>query len=183
MEKTIESKLIFDGKLFEIRIDKIRLANGLIVNREIVHHRGSVGIIALQDEKKVVMIRQFRYPAGMNLLEIPAGTLEPNEEPLECAKRELIEETGYQAKSFQPLGEIYLAPGYCTEKIHLFFATNLEKIGQSTEVDEKISVELLHFDEVISKIHERKIIDSKSISGIYLASPLISKKLNNKEYN
>jgi ADP-ribose pyrophosphatase len=164
------SKTVFKGKLFEIKVDRIQTSSGYITDREIVYHRGSVGIIPLIGNK-IVMVRQFRYPTGRDLLEIPAGTLESDEDPIECAKRELIEETGYNAHILHSIGEIYLAPGYCTEKMYLYLAAELEQVAQLTEPDEEIDVELIDIEEVKAKISHGDIIDAKSISGIYLATP------------
>lgn len=173
MERELESKIIFEGKLFKVTLSKAELSNGAIIEREIVHHRGSAGIVPVTEDRKIVMVRQFRYPAGKELLEIPAGTLEPGEDPLHCARRELVEETGYTAEEFKPLGEIFLAPGYCTEKIHLFLARGLEKRRQLTDIDEEIKVELMSIEELANKIRRGEIVDAKTICGIYLTEHLI----------
>ena len=153
-------------------VDKVKLSNEREVTREVVHHRGAVGIIPFT-QNKIVLVRQYRYPVKKMLFEIPAGTLEKDEEPIVCAKRELSEETGYRANRFKYLGDIFIAPGYCTEKISLYFAEALEKGHQLSEEDEDIKVELFDLKEVIEKIRCGDIIDAKSICGIYLAKQLM----------
>ena len=169
----MRSRTVFEGRLFRVSLDVVKLSHGLTVEREIVHHRGSVGVIPCTDDGKIVMVRQFRYPAGEALLEIPAGTLEPGEDPVRCAARELTEETGYTAEDLKPLGQVFLAPGYCTERIHLFLASGLRKGRQITEADEKITVELMDVRDVAYKIRRGEIVDAKTICGIYLAEPFI----------
>lgn len=173
MEEKLKSKTMFEGRLFKVTLDLVELPHGLTVEREIVHHRGSVDIIPFTDDGKIIMVRQFRYPVGEMLLEIPAGTLEPGEDPVRCAARELTEETGYTARDLKPLGRVFLAPGYCTEKIHLFLARGLRKGRQLTEADEKITVELIDVRDLADKIHRGEIVDAKTICGIYLAEPFI----------
>lgn len=173
MERRLESKTVFEGRLFKVTLDKAELSNGVIVEREIVHHRGSVGIVPLTDDRKIVMVRQFRYPIGKELLEIPAGTLELGEDPLHCARRELVEETGYTAEEFKPLGQVFLAPGYCTEMIHLFLARGLGRERQLTDMDEEIKVELVDIKDLASKVLRGEIVDAKTICGIHLMKPLI----------
>lgn len=178
MEKS-RSITVFEGRLFKVTLDKVELPNGVTVERETVHHRGSVGIVALTDDGRIVMVRQFRYPAGKELLEIPAGTLEPGEDPVHCAARELSEETGYIAEHLEPLGEIFLAPGYCTERIHLFLARSLKTGRQLTDIDEKITVELIDVEDIADKIRREEIVDAKTICGIYLAKHLKTCNFNN----
>ncbi|MEM2123680.1 MAG: NUDIX hydrolase [Candidatus Bathyarchaeia archaeon] len=172
MEERLRSRTVFRGRLFKVSLDQVELSNGITVEREVVHHRGSVGVVPLTDDGKIVMVRQFRYPAGKELLEIPAGTLEPGEDPVHCAVRELTEETGYIAEQLEPLGQVFLCPGYCTERIHLFLARGLRKGRQLTDIDEKITVELIDLGDVADKIRGGEIADAKSICGIYLMEPL-----------
>lgn len=173
MEINLDSKTVFNGRLFNVTVDKVKLSHEREVTREVVHHRGAVGIIPFTQNNKIVLVRQYRYPVKKMLFEIPAGTLEKNEEPIECAKRELIEETGYRAKRFKYLGDIFIAPGYCTEKISLYFAETLEQGQQLSEEDEDIQVVLFDLKEITEKIHCGDIIDAKSICGIYLAKSLM----------
>ena len=109
-EKTLASQQIFDGKILELWHDEVELPNGRKTHREVVRHRGAAAVVALTDDQNVILVRQFRYPYGKVLTEIPAGKLEPNEEPLTCAKRELKEETGYGAAHFYRLSSIYCSP-------------------------------------------------------------------------
>jgi ADP-ribose pyrophosphatase len=115
---------------------------------------------------EVVLIRQFRYCAGKVLWEIPAGTLEDGETPLECAGRELIEETGYRAGKLEPMGGFFTAPGFCTEFLHLFLATELEPCASAPEADELITVHKVPLKEALGKIDEGEIVDAKTIVGL-----------------
>lgn len=127
-EKSISSKRIFDGKVINVRVDDVELPDGKISKREIVEHNGGVGVIPVTDDGYVFMVSQYRIAAQSMMLEIPAGKLEPGEDPLECGKRELIEETGYKGSKFTPLGAYYATPGYCQEKLTLFLAQGLSLI-------------------------------------------------------
>ncbi|MEM1856108.1 MAG: NUDIX hydrolase, partial [Candidatus Methanomethylicaceae archaeon] len=143
------------------------LSNGRIVKREIVVHRGAVAIVGLYEDK-IILIKQYRHAAGKFMWEIPAGTLEEGEDPLECAKREFLEETGYIASEFKKISQFYVAVGYCTEVIHLFIANNLKKAISSPEEDENIEVHMFPINEAINMIKNGQIEDAKTIIGILL---------------
>ena len=166
MEKTLSSRLLHEGKSFSFKTDQVELPNGRTTTRDIVDHPGAVAIVPLLDDSKIVLIRQFRYAAGKELLEIPAGTLEKGEKPDDCAVRELKEETGYEANSMRRLLSCYMAPGYSNEVIHLYVATGLEKGEKETEEDEEIAVEAVGFDETLRMIEENEIEDAKTIVGV-----------------
>jgi ADP-ribose pyrophosphatase len=166
MEKTLSSRLLHEGKSFSFKTDHVELPNGRTTTRDIVDHPGAVAIVPLLDDSKIVLIRQFRYAAGKELLEIPAGTLERGEKPDACAVRELKEETGYKANSMRRLLSCYMAPGYSNEVIHLYVATGLKKGEKETEEDEEIAVEAVGFDEALRMIEENKIEDAKTIVGV-----------------
>jgi ADP-ribose pyrophosphatase len=167
MEELIKSELVYSGKLIKVRLDEVKLPNGKISKREIVVHRGAVAILAL-DNNNIILIRQYRHAAGKFMWEIPAGTLEEGEDPLECAKRELLEETGYIANKIEKLIQFYVAVGYCTEIIHLFIARELKKLSQKTEEDEFISVHLIPIDRALEMIKNNEIEDAKTIIGILM---------------
>jgi len=165
MEKTISSKLLHKGRNFSFKTDTVQLKNGKQTTRDIVEHPGAVAIIPIQGEN-IALIQQFRYAAGKTLLEIPAGTLEPGEDPLACAVRELREETGYAASNWDKLLSCYMAPGYSSEVIHFYVAEGLNQIGGTPEEDEDIEVVLKGFNEILAMIEENTIEDAKTITGI-----------------
>jgi len=166
MEKTLESKLLHEGRHFSFLRDEVELPNGYRTHRDIVRHPGAVAVVPVLPDGRVVMVRQYRYAAGKELLEIPAGTLEPSEPVLECARRELIEETGYEAGTLKPLLSCYMAPGYSSEVIHFFVARGLREVVKEPELDEEIAVERLELEEVLGMIAENVIEDAKTIIGV-----------------
>ncbi len=170
-EKTINSKKIFQGKILNVRVDQVKVPNGNKAEREIVEHPGGVCIIATTNTNKILLVEQFRKPIEGNLLELPAGKLEIDEDPLECAKRELIEETGYKAGLIEHLFTFYTSPGYSDESIHLYGASNLEEVGLNPDEDEIIINHMIDKKEIIEMINTEKIKDSKTIVGLlyYLA--------------
>jgi len=165
MEKTVASKLLHKGRNFSFKTDTVQLKNGKQTTRDIVEHPGAVAIIPIQGEE-IALIQQYRYAAGKTLLEIPAGTLEPGEDPLACAVRELREETGYAASNWDKLLSCYMAPGYSSEVIHFYVAEGLNQIGGTPEEDEDIEVVLKGFNETLVMIEENTIEDAKTIIGI-----------------
>ncbi|MEM2909638.1 MAG: NUDIX hydrolase [Nitrososphaerota archaeon] len=173
-EKAVESKLIYKGRLFNVRVDKVSTSWGKSTIREIVEHPGAVVIIPLLDRGSVVLVRQYRHAVGKTLLELPAGTIEAGEDPEKCAYRELEEETGFVAGRMEKLMTLYLAPGYSTEKVHLYMASDLKRVGQKLEPDEKIKVAILKMDDVIDMIVDGEIEDAKTVAGILLLTRLIS---------
>ena len=124
-EKTLSSEKIFDGRILHVRRDTVLLPNGHQSTREVVDHPGGVCVLALDDQERVLVVSQFRYPYGEVLRELPAGKLEYGEDPAQAAIRELREETGAVAGTFQPLGELYPSPGYCGEIIRMYLARDL----------------------------------------------------------
>ncbi|KUK13174.1 MAG: NUDIX hydrolase [bacterium 42_11] len=166
MEKTLNRMLIYAGKVLNLRVDEVILEDGKKAKREVVEHKGAAVIIPVLDDGKIVTVRQYRYPVGEELIELPAGTLEKEEAPIDAAKRELLEETGYMAKDVQELACFYSSPGFCNEKMHLFLATNLVEGAQKLESDEKVQVEVYSVDELKEMIRNGEIKDAKTIAGI-----------------
>jgi ADP-ribose pyrophosphatase len=148
----------------------VQLPDGKLAKRELVRHPGAVAIVALDSAQNLLLVRQFRIAAGQVLLEVPAGTLEANESPLACAERELQEETGYHPGKIEAIGGIYVAPGYTTEYIHLFVATELTESRLDGDADEFIEVERVPLPEAVAMIERGDIIDGKSIAGILRAA-------------
>jgi ADP-ribose pyrophosphatase len=168
MERTLSSRLLHEGKSFSFKTDHVELPNGRRTTRDVVDHPGAVAIVPVLDDSRLVLVRQFRYAAGRELLEIPAGTLEKGEKPDECAARELREETGYEADSMRRLLSFFTAPGYSNEVIHLYVATGLRRGEIETEEDEEIEVEEVGLDEALRMIEENRIEDAKTIVGVLI---------------
>lgn len=166
VETTVASQRVYEGRLINLRVDTVRLENGRLTTREIVEHPGAVAVVALDEDDSVVLVRQFRKAAEGELLEIPAGTLEDNEEPSACARRELEEETGYRARHLEQIGGIYTSPGFCTEFIHFYLATGLQKGRSTPEDDEAIEIIKVPFSDIPALISRGEICDGKSIAGL-----------------
>jgi ADP-ribose pyrophosphatase len=145
----------------------VAFADGLQATREVVEHPGASVIIPLLENNSVLLVRQYRYAVGRELLEIPAGTCNDGEPPEVCAKRELQEETGYVCEELEKILECYVAPGYSTEKIHFYLARRLRRIGQNPDEDERITVVPLSITEALSKIRNGEICDAKTICAIF----------------
>ena len=161
---------LYNGKIFNVALEKVTLPNVVIKDREVVRHPGAAAMVPLLDDGNVVLVKQHRHAVNDYLWEIPAGTLEPEEEPLACAGRELIEETGYEANNFDKLTEILPAPGYTDEHIHIFLATGLTLAEQMLEDDEILTVQPTPFYKAIEMIKTGEIQDAKTIVGLLLTS-------------
>lgn len=166
-ESTISSRTIYRGRVLRLHVDRVKLANGRETTREIVEHPGAAAIIPILDNGKLLVVKQYRAATHRQLMEIPAGTLEPGESPLSCAKRELVEETGYAARRIRKLFSCYLAPGYSTEKIHFFLATRLIPTKGKQEEDESIATQAIDLRQALRAIERGKIQDAKTISALY----------------
>lgn len=166
-EKTIRSRTIFDGKLIRVQLDEVKLPDGRTSTREIVKHPGAVAVLAFTKDGKLVLVRQYRNPLEKIILEIPAGKLEPGEDPKACAFRELEEETGYRAKEMEPVVSFYTSPGFADEKIYLFEARGLDKGEMHPDTDEFVEVEEVTLEEAFAKIEEGQICDAKTMVAVY----------------
>ena len=171
-EHKLSSEMKFDGKLIKVTYD-IADVNGKEAWREVVHHPGASAVVAIDEENRIIMEKQFRYALNDYLLEIPAGKLDAGEDPLVCAKRELEEETGIIASEWISLGTIATSPGFCNEVIHLYVAKGLSKGEIHWDEDEYVEVERYTFDELLQRIKEEKIKDSKTLSALLLAMPYL----------
>ena len=172
MEKTLASQPIYSGQVVRLRVDTVKLASGQETKREIVEHSDCVAIIAIDADTNVLLVKQFRKPVEKELLEIPAGGIEAGEDPLVTVGRELGEETGYRARKVEWLGGFYASPGYCTEYLHLFLATELIPNQLIAEDTESIELARIPFSQIPELIASGAICDAKSIAGllIFLAS-------------
>lgn len=161
----MKKKKIFEGKILGLSVYD-GIIEGRKVKREMIEHRGAAAMLAFDENNKVILVKQHRYPHGY-VLEIPAGTLEKNEDPIKCAFRELEEETGYRAKKMTPLISFYPSIGYNTEVIHCYLASGLKKIADlKLDADEILSVEKMELSKLIKMIKNGKIQDSKTICAI-----------------
>lgn len=165
-EKTVSSDNIFEGKIIRVRVDRVKLPDGNLSNREIVEHPGAVAVVPLTDTGRVLMVCQYRKPVEKVLLEIPAGKLEKQEELEICARRELEEETGKKARNLKKLGSFYTSPGYSNEKMTLFLATGLMDGLRKPEKSEFINLVSVPLAEAISYVEKGKIEDAKTIIGL-----------------
>lgn len=161
-EKTVESNLIYDGKIIKLYKDTARLENNKEVSREVIKHPGGVCVVPLTEEGEVLMVTQFRYPTGKVLTEIPAGKLEWGENHFECGKRELKEETGCTAEKFDYLGCLLPTPAYDTEVIHMYLARGLSQSEQQLDDDEFLDVKKIPFEKAVEMVMNGEIIDAKT---------------------
>ena len=165
-EKTISSQILHQGKVLNLRIDAVELPNGKIATREIIEHAGAVAIVPLTSAGEIVMVRQYRHPAGEILLEIPAGKLDRDENPEHCAKRELLEETGFITGNIRKIFSCFSSPGFCGELIHIYVATEIIYQGQQLDEDEFLEVEKIPLPKVLAMISSGDIKDIKTIAGV-----------------
>lgn len=168
-EKTLDSKQVFEGKIVNIRLDSVELVNGKTSFREVVEHAGGVVILAVDENNRAYMVRQFRYPIGRAMLEVPAGKLEKGEDPLEGAVRELREETGLTAEQIIYFGGTYPSPGFCDEQLHIYLALGLTQGEACPDEDEFLNLEVIDLDELAAMIMRGELQDGKSINAIFMA--------------
>ena len=166
--KVISTEKIYKGKIFDVSIAEIKDGE-TEYKREIVEHQGSVVIVPVFEDKTVALVRQYRHAAGDYLLEIPAGTLNKDEDPKEGARRELEEEIGVTSDNIEKLTEFYVSPGFLTEKMNVYLAADLKESKQNLEEDEILTIEKFTFEEAFEKIRSNEIKDAKTICGLILA--------------
>ena len=157
---------IYTGKVITLNVDTVKLPNGVTVDLETIRHPGAAAVVPIKDDGTVVLIRQFRHAAGGFIYEIPAGKLDSGEDPLHCAARELEEEVGYRASSFELLSSIFTAPGFADEVIHVYKATGLTKGRQQLDRDEVLEIIEMPLHRAIAQIQDGTIRDGKTIVGL-----------------
>ena len=173
-EKTVETTHIFKGRIIDVSVDTVVLPDGKKASRELVRHPGGVCVVAY-DGENIYLVKQYRKPYDEVVTELPAGKLEYGEDPLECGKRELLEEAGMTAENFESLGKFYSSPGFCSETIYAYLATGLKKIGQHLDEDEYLDVIKVKFDDAVKMVMDGEICDGKSVSAI-LKSAFVLRK-------
>lgn len=174
--KILDRKRVYEGRVFSTIVDQIEYTSGNRSVREVAEHPGGAVALAVLPDRQIVLVEQHRYPIDATILELPAGKLHLGEDPIVCARRELEEETGYRAKTWNKLASIYTTPGFCSEILHLFLATDIEsaRVAQKLEEGEQgMKVHRFGIDEAITMIERGKISDGKTIVGILLGERLL----------
>ena len=175
-EETLTREYRFNGRIINLRTDRVRLPNGAEAGREVVEHPGGVCVAPLTDDHELLFVRQYRYPYEEVVLELPAGKRDKNgEEPLECGKRELQEETGAVAAEYISLGEVYPSPGYCDEIIYLYLANGLDFGEARPDEDEFVEVERIPLERAVEMVMSGEIVDAKTQIAVLKTARLLGK--------
>ncbi|MBM3167072.1 MAG: NUDIX hydrolase [Chloroflexi bacterium] len=167
MEKTISSKVVYEGRALKLRVDTVLKPDGKTTTREIVEHKDCVAVVVLDHKDNVIMVRQYRKAVGKHLLEIPAGSIDDGEQPIAAVRRELQEEIGYLPNKIDKLGGFYSTPGYCSEYLHLYMASYLIPSRLEAEDTEDIKVERVPLSRIPDMIASGEICDAKSVAGLF----------------
>ncbi|HQT91191.1 MAG TPA: NUDIX hydrolase [Candidatus Kryptobacter bacterium] len=174
--KLIDHKVIYSGVVFNTIVDEVEYESGNRSVREVAEHPGGAVVLPVLDDGRIVFVHQYRYPLKEYLYELPAGKLEPNEPPEECARRELKEETGYDAGRLEKLTAIYTTPGFCTEKLHIFVARDLRDGKQQLEEGELgLSLKYVPASEAFEMVRRNEIVDAKTIVGLFFLEKLLNR--------
>ena len=177
-EKVLDKEEIFNGKVFSVEKAKVELMDGSISSREMVFHHGGACILAIDADRNIYLVKQYRISVKQDLLEIPAGKLEKGEDHFSCAKRELYEELGMTAKNWSLLSEFFPTPGYCSERIKIYLARNLTIGENKLDPGEFLEVKKIHLTEALKMIKNKQIVDSKTMIAILLADQILSEDEN-----
>ena len=172
-ETTVSSDLIYTGKNIQLRVDTVEVPNKGYQKREIIEHKGAVAIVAITDDNKIILVRQYRKAIEDVLFELPAGKIEIGENPLDCAIRELKEETGYSAERLKLIHKYYTTPGFSNQLVFIYLAKGLIPGTQKLEEDEFLEVHEIDLDEAYKMVYENEICDSKTVIGLLLTKELI----------
>jgi len=173
--RLLERVSIHDGRVVKLAVEKVRLPNGNVTELEVIHHQGAAAAVPLDESGQVWLVRQYRHAVGDWLLEIPAGKLDPGEDPERCASREVAEEVGQRPAKLVSLGWIFTTPGFTDERIWLYLATGLEPAGQNLQHDEVLTVERLPLDEAVRRAARGEIHDAKSVCALLRARDLLDR--------
>jgi len=169
-EKKIGGECVYKGRILDLEVDRVRLPNGTETLREVVRHKGAVVVLPLHEDRKIEFVRQYRYPMGEVVLELPAGKLDPGEGPVECAGRELAEETGWKPVEIHELGSFFTTPGFTDEVLHAFIATPLVPAPEVIpDPDEAIEIVTMTVEDALDACRDGTIQDSKTIATLFLA--------------
>jgi ADP-ribose pyrophosphatase len=171
--ETLRSKTVYEGSVFDVRVDTIR-EQGEVHDREIVVHSGSVVILPVFDDGTVALVRQYRHAVGKDLLELAAGGIEEDEDSKDGSARELEEEIGVKAEKIELLCSVYVSPGFLTEKMSIYLATGLTDVGQKAEGDENITIERYSFEQLNEMINNGEIEDAKTVVGVFAAKRFLN---------
>ena len=172
-EEMVSQETVYEGVIVNVRRDKARLMDGRITNREVVEHPGGVAVLAMDDQGRGALVRQYRYPMGEETLELPAGKLEPGEDPRDSGLRELAEETGLVPGTFEDMGCLYSSPGILAERIYLYFAKDLTQGPTHPDDGEFVETVWLPYQDLVDKARRGEIKDGKTLVGILKASFLL----------
>jgi len=172
----VESRLIYEGNIISLYVDKIKSPMGQVMEREVVKHLDAVGIVAVTKNKEIVLVRQYRHPINDDLLEIPAGLLNDSESPSDCAVRELKEETGYAAKNIERLSVFYTSAGFTDERFYLYFTDDIEEGEPEREPgEEDLRVEIVPLRDAVEMVAKGAIEDAKTLTAILMAAQRIGR--------
>jgi len=174
--ETTQSEAVFHGKVFDVRKDRVRMPDGKLVDLDIVEHNRSVSMVPLDERGRIWFVRQYRHPAGRELLELPAGVIEEDEPPIESAQREIREEIGMAAGSLEEIGRFYLAPGYSTEYMYVYLATKLSAAPLEQDEDEFITLEKIPLEEAMQMAAEGEFEDAKTLAALLLTRRYLQKR-------
>jgi 8-oxo-dGTP pyrophosphatase MutT (NUDIX family) len=164
---------VFTGRAIEVNVEEVRLPNDHVATLDIVHHPGGAAIVALDEDGRVCLVRQYRHAANGYIWEFPAGKIDNKEPPLATAKRELEEEAGRRAREWRSLGDVLPSPGFLTEVVHLFLATGLTEVSNKLEASEVLEAHWLPFDEVMRMAQSGELRDGKSLAALLRAAPYV----------
>ena len=169
-ETTLSTRRIYEGRVLNLRVAEVCMPSGRCTTREVVEHRGAVAAVPLASDNEVFLVRQWRYAVGQATLELPAGTLEPDESPQECIRRELVEEIGQRAGSIEPLVSLFVSPGYSNEMIHIFLATDLTPQTAQADEDEDLRVIRMPLAQALEMCEAGEVRDGKTVAGLLCAA-------------
>jgi ADP-ribose pyrophosphatase len=164
--RVVGHRAVYDGRVLSLHVDEVEEPGGVRATREVVRHRGSVAMLAVSEDDRVVLVRQYRYAVDETLWELPAGRLDSGETPEQGARRELIEEVGLEAYQVEPLAVFYTTPGFCDELMHVFRATGLRQVPPRPEADERIEVRWFGLDEALAMIQRGEIREGKTLVAL-----------------